>query len=483
MSKPRRITELQLTTNPSISDLLALARAGSNSRTTLGSVLNAGFPATFGDLTVNGDLRVSSIVSASILYESGSTIFGNSLDDVHDFIGDVRITGSLFVSGGTELVGDIFPQSPQGATLGTIDKPFRELFLQSGSISIESDTPGDPSAIISNNNGNLDISVGGMRLVQPGNSFIAETGSFQFISGSLTQIGDYIRTGDTIINGEMEHTGSIYISGSIENPEWIDFKLDNNVTAQLGRVWYDPEDKTLNVGVENDVVIQVGQETHYPKVVNKDSVTIPNGSLVMIRPTDITQGQRLAVQRWDGTQGYPSDYIIGIATHDILKNEEGYVTWFGYVRGISISALESAGVKDAGETWEEGQILYPHPTLRGGLTNVPPTSPNVKSTIAVTTSLNGNNLTILVRPKLGQRFNELYDVDFDSAVEGSMVYKSGSQGEWGTTESSLLIQPPHVVLTEVSESLDFANDGLAAAGGVPLGGLYRNGNVIQIRIV
>ena len=36
---------------------------------------------------------------------------------------------------------------------------------------------------------------------------------------------------------------------------------------------------------------------------------------------------------------------------------------------------------------------------------------------------------------------------------------------------------------EVSESLDFANDGLAAAGGVPLGGLYRNGNVIQIRIV
>lgn len=363
MSKPRRITELQLTTNPSISDLIPLAREGSNSRVTLGTVFNSEFPATFGDLTVNGNLRVSELVSASILYESGSTLFGNSMDDTHQF------------------------------------------------------------------------------------------------------------------------TGSIYISGSIENPEWIDFKLDNNVTAELGRVWYDPEDKTLNVGVDNDVVLQVGQETHYPKVVNKDSVTIPNGSLVMIRPTDITQGQRLAVQRWDGTQNYPSDYIVGVATHDILKNQEGYVTWFGYVRDISISALESAGVKDAGETWEEGQILYPHPTLRGGFTNVPPTSPNVKSTIAVTTALNGNNLTILVRPKLGQRFTELYDVDFDSAVEGSMVYKSGSQGEWGTTEASLLIQPPYVVLTEVSESLDFANDSLAAAGGVPLGGLYRNGNVIQIRIV
>ena len=219
MSKPRRITELQLTTNPSISDLIALARVGSNSRTTIGSLLNAEIPSTFGtttingDLDVNGNLNVSTIVSASVLYDSGSTIFGNSLDDTHDFTGDVTISGSLFVSGGTELGGNIFPKTPQGATLGTAEKPFRELFLQSGSISIESDTPGDPSALISNNNGNLDISVGGMRLIQPGNSFIAETGSFSFISGSLTQIGDYIRIGDTIITGEMEHTGSVDITG------------------------------------------------------------------------------------------------------------------------------------------------------------------------------------------------------------------------------------------------------------------------------
>ena len=39
-----------------------------------------------------------------------------------------------------------------------------------------------------------------------------------------------------------------------------------------------------------------------------------------------------------------------------------------------------------------------------------------------------------------------------------------------------------VVLSQVSMSLDFANDAAAAAGGVPLGGLYRNGNAISIRI-
>jgi hypothetical protein len=40
----------------------------------------------------------------------------------------------------------------------------------------------------------------------------------------------------------------------------------------------------------------------------------------------------------------------------------------------------------------------------------------------------------------------------------------------------------YVVLTQVSASLDFVDDTAAAAGGVPLGGLYRNGNFILIRI-
>ena len=39
-----------------------------------------------------------------------------------------------------------------------------------------------------------------------------------------------------------------------------------------------------------------------------------------------------------------------------------------------------------------------------------------------------------------------------------------------------------VVLTQVSQSLNYADDNAAAAGGVPLGGLYRNGNFILIRL-
>ena len=69
---------------------------------------------------------------------------------------DLSITSS-----GITLSGDIVPSTPQGATLGSVDKPFAELFIQSGSISIESDTPDDPRAIISNFNGNVDIQAAG----------------------------------------------------------------------------------------------------------------------------------------------------------------------------------------------------------------------------------------------------------------------------------------------------------------------------------
>ena len=41
----------------------------------------------------------------------------------------------------------------------------------------------------------------------------------------------------------------------------------------------------------------------------------------------------------------------------------------------------------------------------------------------------------------------------------------------------------YLLLTQVSQSLNFVDDTAAAAGGVPLGGLYRNGNFIVIRIV
>jgi len=164
---------------------------------------------------------VSSSLSAYALISGGN-----------EFIGDQTITGSLFVSGTTELGGDIYPQTPQGATLGTIDKPFRELYLQSGSISIESDTPGDPSAIISNKNSNLEISIGGMLLVESGSSLSAPTGSFDKMSADLQEgymwVGDSSNKNTPIPTGSFVQTSQ---TGSLVESAYI--SLYSSASQQL----------------------------------------------------------------------------------------------------------------------------------------------------------------------------------------------------------------------------------------------------------
>ena len=63
------------------------------------------------NLTVNGTLTAEeyhiSLVSSSVLYESGSTKFGDSSDDTHEFTGSLNISGSIFLNGTTVGTGKL----------------------------------------------------------------------------------------------------------------------------------------------------------------------------------------------------------------------------------------------------------------------------------------------------------------------------------------------------------------------------------------
>jgi len=65
----------------------------------LGSLTTSGNMTIDGNTNVNGTLTVRELhtefVSASIMYESGSTQFGDTSDDTHQFSGSISISGSL----------------------------------------------------------------------------------------------------------------------------------------------------------------------------------------------------------------------------------------------------------------------------------------------------------------------------------------------------------------------------------------------------
>ena len=71
----------------------------SGSLNVTGSVVVTGSLTVEGDATVSGTLTVqefhTEFVSSSILFESGSTVFGNSSDDTHQFSGSIKTSGSI----------------------------------------------------------------------------------------------------------------------------------------------------------------------------------------------------------------------------------------------------------------------------------------------------------------------------------------------------------------------------------------------------
>ena len=63
----------------------------------------SGSAAITGSLTVMGAINATqfniNVISSSIIFESGSSKFGNTSDDTHSFTGSVQVTGSLYVNG------------------------------------------------------------------------------------------------------------------------------------------------------------------------------------------------------------------------------------------------------------------------------------------------------------------------------------------------------------------------------------------------
>jgi hypothetical protein len=68
-----------------------------------GSLILSGSQTITNNLTVLGEVNARqfniSVISSSVLFESGSSRFGNTSDDIHSFTGSVSVSGSFLVNG------------------------------------------------------------------------------------------------------------------------------------------------------------------------------------------------------------------------------------------------------------------------------------------------------------------------------------------------------------------------------------------------
>jgi hypothetical protein len=126
----------------------------------------------------------------------------------------------------------------------------------------------------------------------------------------------------------------------------------------FGEMAWNAEDMTVDVGLSGGVVLQLGQET-LMKV--KADETLAAGQLIMATGADGNSG-RIRAAKANGTGSVSAIFVIGIATQAIATNAQGFVTTFGVLRGINTTGAAVS------ETWANGDVLYPHPTIPGALT-------------------------------------------------------------------------------------------------------------------
>ena len=228
--------------------------------------INSGTDATFTMAFIPADnyTGVTPVDRPSLYFNTSSQIYLNDTD-FRIYSPSVRtfkvermntvLSGSLNVSGSIFVGGNIIPLVSKSFSLGSADFPFKDIFISSGSLVIASDDPNAPSTTLSNVDGNILISAGGMQLVGSG-SFNATTGSFSYISGSMTQLGNYTQFGNYVMQGNKTITGSLNIKGSYNlSTSYIDgntvgatVDLTKQVLVMSDGTWILPD------GVEGQII-------------------------------------------------------------------------------------------------------------------------------------------------------------------------------------------------------------------------------------
>lgn len=180
------------------------------------------------------------------------------------------------------------------------------------------------------------------------------------IRTKLNALGNSVETLSTEIDTEIESKLVNYVNKD-GSDEQVKIKLTPQATEPThfeSTVFYDDNKKALTVQTDiPDFNHNLGQETVI-RVINRTGATIPNGSIVVGGGADATT--LLPTIRLGQADTFANAQIMGVTTHDIATDSQGFVTNFGLVNGVDTSGLTA------------GMPAYLSDTVAGGLTSTQP---------------------------------------------------------------------------------------------------------------
>jgi hypothetical protein len=393
------------------------------------------------DVYIDGSLTAKELfinyISSSVLYQSGSTKFGDTLDDTHEFTGSVNITGSISLNG-----------QPIGT--GKLDEVTFNLFTSSYTTgSFTGSFIGDGSQLT-----NIPASgVTGLNL----NKIVSGS-----VSASISPNRGLEINTDTTISGSLQISGSGFLNshriltdldtGSMGLINSIQFNTSSNISVKPGELAWNNTDGTLDLGMKGgNVVQQIGQEIFY-EVRNETGIQIPNGTAVYANGVT-AGGGRITIAPYTADGSIRENRFLGIATENITSGINGFVTHFGYVRGLDTRGTTVSSIAVGDETWAVGDILYVHPTVAGKLTNV---KPQHEVTVAIVINRHQSAGILFVRPSSGGHLEDVHDIliNTGSLTNGQVLAYNSTNGLWENTNT---ISGSLNVTGGLTGSIDYSN--------------------------
>jgi hypothetical protein len=222
----------------------------------------------------------------------------------------------------------------------------------------------------------------------------------------------------------------MYSAPDLLDVDKIIFDVDEGGSEHIeGTLEWNGNDHTLDIHTDKDgVVLQVGQE-QYVRAVNQTAGIINNGEAVIVTGS---QGNRPGIIRANANAENTSHGTLGIATHDIAQNLEGFVTTSGLVRGIDTTGTPY------GESWTDGDLIYLSATIAGGLTNAIPSAPNHATLVGYNLNTHAEQGLLFVKIQDGDEMYELHDVDSISSVNNDVLTWNDARSVWANTADIIM---------------------------------------------
>lgn len=249
--------------------------------------------------------------------------------------------------------------------------------------------------------------------------------SLDINSYSITGIGNINISGNFIAQ-----TGSL-------NQLKFNTDLDDPGDLLAGQLQWNETEGTLDLGLNDNYAMHLGEEMLY-RVRNVTGSTLLAGQPVYASGLSPGANNRIEVNLYVADGSTREIRFMGLMTEDTPDNgNNGFATWFGYIRGVdtrgnaavygTTNKLWSSGEPE----WNQGDILYVHPTVAGKLTKI---EPKHSISVAIITD-SAQNGKIFVRPTSYGHLDDNHDVAVSGATNGQFLQYNSVTDYWVPSSS------------------------------------------------